>query len=145
MTRRTRTKHPLWRKWTNIQDSLTRPANKQYATAQREGWQCDWQDFWSFADDVEQHLGLPQPGQILIRKDQHIGWTLNNLMWGNEKIRGNLQRTCVRLTLNNTTHTMKEWAELFNIDYGTFYSRIQNHGWTLPQALELEPRSHGPH
>jgi len=141
MKRRGKTKHPLWRKWTNIQDSLNLPSNKQYATAQREGWTCDWADFWSFADDIEEHLGIPAPGQILIRRDQHLGWNINNLMWGTIKQRGNLQRTCVRLTLNNTTHTLREWSDLFNIEYSTFYARLRDHNWTLEEALGLVPRS----
>jgi hypothetical protein len=135
--------HPLFRKWTNIQEIFNRPAHKQYATCYTQGWTCDWDDFTSFARDVERKLGLPQPGQLLIRKDQSRGWTLNNLIYGDAHLRGNKQRTCRRITIKGRTHTLKEWTEIRGLKYGTVYSRIRNYGLTPAEALEIKVRPNG--
>ena len=133
-------RHPLYRKWTNIREIFIRPAHKQYEIAQAQGWVCSWERFEDFARDVEAHLGLPLPGQMLIRRDQSRGFTLDNLVYGDAYIRGNKQRTCRRITIGSQTLTLKEWSDLLGIPYTRVYSRLRNYGWRVEEALELEPR-----
>jgi hypothetical protein len=137
----THTQHPLWRKWTYIQYTLNNPNHKQYAQAKKYGWTCDWDNFRSFASDIEQHLGLPLPGEMLIRKDQTQGWTLKNLDYGTEKVRGNRQRTCLILKYRNKKMTASQWAEYRGIPVGTLYSRLYHYHWPVAEALEYKKRT----
>jgi len=135
------TSHPLWRRWTYIRQILNNPNNREHYLAVKYGWRCDWDDFWSFANDVQGHIGLPKSGEMLIRKDQFKGWTLNNLDYGPAKVRGNRQRSCLILTYRNKRMTAAQWAEYRGINVGTLYSRIYHYHWSVPEALEYKKRT----
>ena len=44
------------------------------------------------------------------------------------------------LTLNNETHTVKEWGEILGIDYRVITKRIDSHGWSVEKALTTPVR-----
>ena len=45
---------------------------------------------------------------------------------------------CRHITYNNETHSLKEWAEIRDINYETLAGRINNYNWSIGRALEYE-------
>lgn len=45
---------------------------------------------------------------------------------------------CRYITYNGETHSIKEWAKIRNINYGTLSGRINNYDWSIGRALEYE-------
>lgn len=45
---------------------------------------------------------------------------------------------CRYITYNGETHSLKEWSEIRNINYGTLSNRINTYNWSIGRALEYE-------
>ena len=131
--------HPLYRRWTSIQSALTNPNNRTHKAVQQYGLTCQWTNFSTFAEDIEYYLGLPQQGQLLIRKDQTKGWQLGNLEWGFAKARGNRQVYCRFFKFKGQTRTLTQWAESNGVNTATAYSRLVNYNWPWKEAVGLVP------
>jgi hypothetical protein len=54
-------------------------------------------------------------------------------------VKANVNRDrCRYITYNNETHSLKEWAEIRGINYGTLSNRINSYHWNIGRALEYE-------
>jgi uncharacterized HAD superfamily protein len=127
--------HPLYGKWRYIQDTLSGSTRRECRVAKKLGLTCDWSNFQSFSEDIEQHLGLPKKDQQLVRKDMRKGWTLNNLHYATAKRKAQLQRTCIVVKYKNKKMCAKELAAAHNLNYATVLSRIYK-GWTMKQIIQ---------
>lgn len=134
------TKHPLFRSWTTIKDQLTRPSHRFYSLYQQLGLTCDWDNSRDFCLDIEHHLGLPLPGEQLVRKDYYLGWTLSNLAYMTPKQKADHLRSCRMIKYRGKTKNLTEWAEAQGIAMGTVWSRINVYGWTPAEALGFKAR-----
>ena len=95
----------------------------------------EWDDYaifrqWSLDNGYEEGLTLE-------RIDVDGNYEPNNCKWATWKEQQNNKRSNHYLTYNGETHTMKEWSEIRNINYGALRSRI-NYGWSIGRALEYE-------
>ena len=117
--------HPLYRRWTHIRCVLV---NEKYREDNHmpDDLDCDWDDFWSFANDIESYLG-PQPGDeyVLHRKNTRKGWTLKNLEWTTRKEVGRTQRTILPIRYKGKTKCLSEWCEELGLSYWTARRRVE--------------------
>lgn len=44
-----------------------------------------------------------------------------------------------RYDVRGESHTMHEWAEIYGIDPGTLYNRVERYGWTMEEAVATAP------
>lgn len=141
MTQRIATKHWLWRRWTNIQQSINNPNCHDYQYAGGRGVGCYWLNFWDFADWVEENLGKPPKNRTRLgRIDTDSDYRPGNLFWTNQRIHNNMNHSARLLTCKGKTMSMSEWSRHRKIVYRTLFSRIQV-GWPIEQALNYEKRS----
>lgn len=76
------------------------------------------------------------------RIDVNGNYEPTNCRWVDMKTQQNNKRNNKKITYNNITKTMSEWAKYFNIDYTLLKSRLLN-GWTFEKAISTKNRSIG--
>lgn len=118
--------HPLHIKWRYIQNCVNYIDNRDGRNARMLKLTADWQNFWSFAEDIEAKLGLPKSGEELVRKDMSKGWTLSNLQYTkNKKQKARRQRRCSWLKYKGKKLCAKELAEKIGLHYSTLLWRME--------------------
>lgn len=127
--------------WANMKD---RCENKNCKSFQHYGARgisvCDeWHDFqcfydWSISAGYSEGLSLD-------RIDVNKGYSPDNCRWATSKIQANNQRNNHRIEYDGETHTISEWAELFDIPKFVLYARIKN-GWDIKRALLQSVQTH---
>ncbi len=85
---------------------------------------CDrWREsFANFADDM-----CPRPeGMTLDRKDNSLGYSLDNCRWATPIEQANNKSSNRRITIDGVTHTVAEWARIRGIKAANIYTRLAN-------------------
>jgi hypothetical protein len=121
-----------------IEHPLFRRYNWMCYEHKNKGTDLEWSSFWHFAEDIEDHLGIPPnvDEMFLLRKDQTRGYTLKNLFWGTRIEQGaRLVRTNM-LTYKRKTLSLKQWSIELGVPYGTLYSRLR-YGWPVRDILTV--------
>lgn len=114
--------HPLFKRYHYIRQAVYSRTSPDYA---REGGRpLAWDSFQGFRHYIETELGLPKPGQMLLRHRPELGWVPGNLFWGT---RGQQRRQhrgrCLNLTYAGRTQVLRDWCDELNLNYATAYSR----------------------
>lgn len=94
---------------------------------------CDrWREsFENFLAD----MGMPPSDEhTLERKEGHLGYEPSNCCWATRTEQANNRRTNVRLTFQDRTMTIAEWARELGIGDSTIRFRLKN-GWSVERAL----------
>jgi len=130
-------RHPLFRRWTHIRQTILNPNCPDY----REGLTCDaLDDFTEFVEMVEQECGTqPSQDHKLNRINQDLGWIRGNLRWAQPKeVSRNIKRQIKTVEYKGQSVCLTELAEMSGIVYGTVCSR-RKRGWTAEQIAENPP------
>lgn len=90
---------------------------------------------WSLANGYTDNLTID-------RIDYTKGYSPDNCRWTTMKEQNNNKRTNHILKFNGKSQTIMQWAEEYNINYGTLWSRISN-GWEVEKALTTPARKLG--
>lgn len=102
-----------------------------------------WESFERFVADLGER---PSPEHSMDRVDNNghyscgkcdecllNGWP-PNCRWATPRQQANNIRSNVRITKNNETRTLSEWAEVLNVSFGTLWSRYSR-GLTHEEVL----------
>ena len=133
-------KHPLYRRWTQIKFMLTNeshPQHHNYVGLAMTGFD----DFWEFVNMVETTIGpLPSPDHRLARLDQRRGYVRGNLFWASRHLEVSQRGAAItKLKVGRKTMTYHEMVEASGINEHTIRSRIDR-GWSPKDAIAIEPR-----
>ena len=140
-TYETQAAHPLYARWRHMRAACYQQSCPDYQRVGARGIQMqrNWNNFWNFAADIEEKLGLPPHlDSKLFRLDQSKDFTLKNLGWGTSKDIGTRFSKVKKLRYKNKTQTIRQWSEQTGISTGTLMSRIRL-GWDAAQTLGLKP------
>lgn len=143
MTKRKKTHHPLFRLWCNTRQFCNNPRNKQYQQYGGRGikWCRQWNnDFWRFADWMDQNLGPRPQGHVLDRINNNRGYYPGNLRWATKRQDSNNKSNNIYITYQGQKLTLAEWSLKQGIHLTTIWSRLIDNKWPVAQALGFKPR-----
>ena len=92
----------------------------------------EWHDIEKFEEWVAKSGW--RKGLTLDRIDPNADYSPENCRWATAKEQANNRRNNVVLEYNGETHTIREWAELLDINKSTLKNRIWR-GWNVEKAL----------
>ena len=95
-----------------------------------EEWEENFEAFYNWAMSNGYVKGL-----TIDRIDNDKNYCPENCRWATYLEQGNNTSRNHRLTFNNETHTMAEWARIIGINYSVLRSRINDSGWSVEKAL----------
>ena len=115
------------------------PKNKRYKEYGARGvtvceeWLNNFEAFyeWAIANGYRDNLTID-------REDANKNYEPSNCRWITAKEQANNKRNNNYITYNGETHTIAEWAEIYNIKYSTLYQRINRYGWSVDRALNAK-------
>ena len=144
-SRKLMTKHGLYytrlyKTWSNMKDRCCNPKNRSYPRYGGRGitvceeWLHNFQAFydWAMANGYRDDLSID-------RIDNDKGYSSDNCRWATAEMQLNNVSTNRRVTINGKIMTLKQWCELFKMNYETVRYRL-NKGWTPEEAFGLIPR-----
>lgn len=131
--------------WKSIIDRCTRPRSKDYPAyggsgigvcrrwaegdGRRNGFQC-------FAMDMGPR---PSPLHSVHRRDNTCGYEPENCEWATETTQQNARTNNRRLTRNDTTLTVSQWAAVLGCNPSVISTRLRL-GWSEEKALSTPVR-----
>lgn len=126
--------------WLNMRVRCNDPSSPAYANYGARGIKvCDqWQNsFDQFRSDVG---NPPSSKHSIDRFPRNDGnYEPGNVRWATAAQQGRNTRVAVFLDLDGERINLADAADRFGIRYDTLHNRIKT-GWTVKQALNLEPR-----
>lgn len=128
-------KSRLYRTWRSMKRRCTDKHRMNYADYGGRGikvceeWASSFETFMVWANENGYDDSL-----TIDRVDCDGSYSPENCRWATSKMQNNNTRRNVRITYDNQTHTIAEWADLLNIKYDTLYKRISQ-GWPYERAF----------
>ena len=138
------TKHGLsstksYREWAGAKNRCHNPNDKDFPYYGGRGISvCDrWiHDPKAFYDDVSILPNFDNPDSTLDRIDSNGNYEPGNVRWANRVTQQNNRRNNILFTIGTDTHTLAEWAKIYDIDYALAYRRLRK-GWQIEDALSV--------
>lgn len=132
-----RWKNRLYNIWYGM---ISRCHNKNNSSYPRYGGRgikvcTEWKkDFWKFYDwAMANNYG---DEYTIDRIDNDKGYYPENCRWATKKQQANNTRGCRYITIENVTHTMKEWSEISGIRYDTLRRQLDTRPWVVKEKLK---------
>lgn len=122
-----------YQSWQSMVQRCTNPNNKDYYNYGGRGIKvCEsWLEFENFLED----MGEAPKGYQIDRVDNNGNYCKPNCRWATRTEQARNMRTNHLKTYKNKTQCISAWAEEFDINYSTLYSRIFTYNWSLEKAL----------
>lgn len=98
-------------------------------------WKNDFMSFYEWSMSNGYNENAPRGKCTIDRIDINGNYEPNNCRWITNKEQANNTRKNHFVTYNNETHTLKEWSEILNINYGTLRNRITTCKWDYIKSL----------
>lgn len=132
----------LYSAWRGMKQRCYSPTNKNYDHWGGRGIKvCDeWCNDFAAFEKWAMESGWKE-GLTLDRIDVNGNYEPSNCRWSDWKTQARNRTTSVYYTINGETKTLIEWAEQYEIPYGTVYQRLHNYGWDIERALSQKRRT----
>ena len=141
MTHKANSKHNecgsrLYCEWLNMKSRCNNKNNKYYKIYGGRGiticdeWSKNYLKFkeWAIANGYQDNLTID-------RIDNNGNYEPTNCRWATWKEQANNTRRTIKYEFGNLKLSIKQWAELFGINYGTFKDRINKRKWDFYKCL----------
>lgn len=123
--------------WANIIQRCENPNNSAFKNYGGRGisicdeWRYDFQTFygWAIANGY-------RDGLTIERIDVNGNYDPSNCCWATRKEQGFNRRNNHRITYNEKTQTMRQWADELELDYDVIAKRINVLHWSVEDALK---------
>ncbi len=121
--------------WCSMRKRCNSPNDKDYRYYGERGIKvCErWDNFGTFLND----MGEKPEGMTLERLDCDGDYCPENCIWADRKTQARNSSRAHRYTHSGETKPLKEWCELFGVNYFVAYSRLRS-GWTFNESLEVK-------
>ena len=134
------TKNRLYRIWANKKSRCYNPKASRYEHYGGKGitvcteWRDNFQAFhdWAISHGYRDDLSID-------RIDVNGNYEPGNCRWATAKKQSNNLSVNRKITFNKVTKTLSEWAAITGIDRRTIAARLDLQGWTVEQALTVQP------
>ena len=126
---------PEYRIWSGAKRRCFHPGTPYYKYYGGRGiTMCDrWRhSFVSFYEDMGPR---PSPTLTLERIDNNGPYEPGNCCWATRRQQRRNQRPRSSVTFRGATHTIWEWAHLFNLPPRTLWDRLKRYHWPVQRAL----------
>ena len=135
MTTHGQTGTRLYTIWKNIKGRCLNKNHDDYMYYGGRGiticdeWKNDFETFykWAMSHGYDDNLTIE-------RMDVNKDYCPENCTWITQAEQANNTRRNIKITINNETHTLKQWVDILGLTYTTVVSRIER-GWNPEKAL----------
>lgn len=93
-------------------------------------WKEDFYNFYNWAINNGYKKGLS-----IDRIDNNYGYSPDNCRWATAKEQSNNKRNNIIVEWKGEQHTLKQWAEILNVNYKKLWERTQKRGWSFEKAI----------
>lgn len=126
----------IYQTWCNIKARCYNSANTYYYNYGGRGiimcdeWKNNFENFyeWGINNGYSDNLTID-------RIDVNGNYEPNNCRWTTREIQNKNTRRTRKITINNETHCLSEWCNIYKINKGTVLSRILRNGWDEVRAV----------
>lgn len=103
-------------------------------------WKNDFMAFynWALVNGYSDELTID-------RIDYRGNYEPSNCRWADIRTQANNKSNVRKYEYNGELHTMTEWSEIMNINYGALWERLNVLGWSIEKALTTPVRDDGKH
>jgi len=139
--------HPLQNAWNGMKARCYNENNEKYHRYGGRGvivcdeWLHDFKAFydWCIANGWESGMQVDKDikAAMLGREGLIYSPEWCSIVTGGDN--ANYRKESHFITMDGETKTIKQWATMYGISAGTFYSRIKN-GWGIESAFKTKPR-----
>lgn len=127
----------LYKIWQGMKKRCENPNNKRYIDyGGRDIKVCEeWHDFtvfyeWAINNGYSENLTID-------RINNEDDYKPSNCRWATKKEQANNRRTNVNITIGNTTKTLREWCDIFQVNYQKVEARhIRNKDLTVEELFK---------
>lgn len=100
-----------------------------------------WMDFDKFLLD----MGNRPKGTTLDRKDFNGNYEPGNCRWATKDTQSNNKISCVFITHNGKTMTIKQWSDITGIKYKVLHNRLRKSHWSVERCLTEQVKQSNQH
>ena len=102
-------------------------------------WKNDFLKFhdWAYENGYDENADFMKC--TLDRKDVNGNYCPENCRWATTIEQCNNKRNNTLVSYNGEIHTVAEWARMKCLNYTTLFCRLFYHGWSVEEALNVEP------
>lgn len=131
---------PEYNTWQGLRTRCNNPKDKSYHNYGGRGIKvCDeWNSFTQFLKDMGKK---PSSKHTIDRIDNMGDYCAANCRWATCKEQNNNRRSNLLIEYKGETKTLKQWAEFTGLNHSTIASRLQEHGWSVEDALTVPARA----
>lgn len=125
----------MYQIWAHMKYRCNTPSHKQYGDYGGRGISYDpsWNVFvnfyeWSINNGYEEDLTLD-------RIDNNLDYSPLNCRWVTKAFQNRNRRYNYSITIDGETKTAQEWCKIHNLNYNTFFTRVNLYNWDVIKAI----------
>lgn len=136
----------LYNSWSNMKERCLNPNHPKYMYYGGRGITVceDWLDFeifkkWALSNGFKDEKKRVRNRLSLDRINVNGNYEPSNCRWATDSQQANNKRITKRYFFQGKSLTIREWANETGISYHTLYSRLNECGWSVENALLIKP------